>query len=149
MTDEAIPAKLAIIRDNLQKLERIPQGSYQEFSADFRNLDSALHRLQTTIQALIDLACYLVALRGLGVPRTSLDALEKLESAGALPAGAAQRFAPIVGFRNRVVHLYDQVDPQIVYSILTRNRGDLSDFGQLLASSLQSVSSATGSSNPG
>lgn len=126
MTDDAVPAKLAIIRENLEMLERIPQASWQEFDADFRNLDSAL----------IDIACYLVALRGLGVPRTSMDTLEKLEAAALLPPGAAQRFAPIVGFRNRIVHLYDRIDPQIVYAILTRNRGDLVDLARLLASTL-------------
>jgi uncharacterized protein YutE (UPF0331/DUF86 family) len=106
MTADAIPSKLAIVRENLEKLERIPQASYVEFHADFRNLDSALHRLQTTIQALIDLGCYIVALRGLGVPRSSLDAFERLEQAGLLPSGSAGRFAPMLGFRNRVVHLY-------------------------------------------
>ncbi len=136
MTDDAIPSKLATVRENLEKLERIPQTSYQEFSDDFRNLDSALHRLQTTIQALVDIACYLVALRGLGVPRTSLDALDKLEAAGLLPNGAAQRFAPIVGFRNRIVHMYDRIDPQIVYVILTQNRNDLADLAKLLSSAL-------------
>ena len=136
MTDDSVPAKLAIVRENLEKLERIPQASWQEFDADFRNLDSALHRLQTTIQALIDIACYAVALRGLGVPRTSLDALEKLEAASLLPPGSAQRFAPIVGFRNRIVHLYDRIDPQIVYAILTRNRADLAELARLLASTL-------------
>jgi uncharacterized protein YutE (UPF0331/DUF86 family) len=136
VTDDAVPTKLAIVRENLEKLERIPQASWQEFDADFRNLDSALHRLQTTIQALIDIACYVVALRGLGVPRTSMDALEKLEAAALLPSGAAQRFAPIVGFRNRIVHLYDRIDPQIVYAILTRNRGDLVDLARLLAATL-------------
>jgi uncharacterized protein YutE (UPF0331/DUF86 family) len=138
VTDDAIPTKLGIVRENLEKLERIPQGSWEEFDADFRNLDSALHRLQTTIQALIDIACYLVALRGLGVPRTSLDALEKLEAASLLPPGAALRFAPIVGFRNRIGHLYDRIDPQIVYAILTRNREDLAELARLLAGTLDS-----------
>ncbi len=136
MTEDAVPTKLAIVRENLEKLERIPQASWQEFDADFRNLDSALHRLQTTIQALIDIACYVVALRGLGVPRTSMDALEKLEAAALLPPGSAQRFSPIVGFRNRIVHLYDRIDPQIVYAILTRNRGDLVELARLLAATL-------------
>lgn len=133
MTADALVNKLALVRDNLQKLERIPQASYQEFSADFRNVDSALHRLQTTIQALIDMACYLVAVRALGVPRSSLDALEKLEQSGLLPTGAAQRFAPIIGFRNRVVHQYAAVDPQIVYRILTQDRGDLAELARLLS----------------
>jgi uncharacterized protein YutE (UPF0331/DUF86 family) len=134
VTQDALPFKLAVVRDNLEKLEQIPQGSYDEFSADFRNLDSALHRLQTSIQALIDVACYLVAALALGIPRSSLDALERLEAGGLLPQGSAQRFAPIVGFRNRIVHQYDRIDPQIVYRILTQNRSDLADLAHLLAS---------------
>jgi len=77
VTDDAVPAKLAIIRENLEMLERIPQASWQEFDADFRNLDSAL----------IDIACYLVALRGLGVPRTSMDALESWKRPRSCPRG--------------------------------------------------------------
>ena len=136
MPEAQILSELELVRSNLEKLELIPQVSYAEFAADFRNLDSALYRLQTSIQALIDLASYLVALRGLGAPRTSVDALEKLEAAGLLPPGAAQRFAPILGFRNRIVHLYDRIDPQIVYRILTENRGDLTELGRLLVSNL-------------
>lgn len=61
MTPEQVQSKLAVIRDNLEKLEQIPQSSLDDFLADFRNVDSALHRLQTGIQALIDLSSYATA----------------------------------------------------------------------------------------
>lgn len=139
MTEEGIVAKLEIVRQNLERLEQLPQASYTEFNADFRNLDSALHRLQTTIQALIDIASFLVSVRGLGIPKTSLDALEKLETAGLLPEGSASRFAPIIGFRNRVVHLYERIDPEIVYRVLVHYRADLNDLATLLVKGLQSA----------
>ena len=120
------------VRDNLEKLEQLPQGSFDEFIGDFRNVDSALHRLQTGIQALIDVASYATARRGLGTPTTSADALVKLEGAGHLPIGSAARFTPIFGFRNRVVHLYDRIDPQIVYRILTEDRPGLEELARLL-----------------
>lgn len=133
MVGDDVDAKLAVLADNLEHLAQIPQGSYEEFDADFRNLDSALHRLQTSIQVLIDIASLATARRGLGVPRSSVDALQKLEDAGAIPAGTTTRFTPIVGFRNRVVHLYDRIDPQIVYQVLTSRRDDLADLARLLA----------------
>ena len=108
------------------------QGSYEEFASDFRNLDSALHRLQTTIQALIDLASFVMAHKGLPAPRTSRDLLVELESAGHLPPGSAARFGPIFGFRNRIVHLYDRVDDAIVYRILREEQNDLKDLLDLL-----------------
>ncbi len=68
---EEIQSKLATLRDNFEKLDQIPQGSYEEFVSDFRNVDAALHRLQTNIQSLIDVGSYATAKLGLGAPSTS------------------------------------------------------------------------------
>jgi uncharacterized protein YutE (UPF0331/DUF86 family) len=136
MTQPEIPAKLALLRDNLEKLAKIPQGSFDEFDSDFRNLDSALHRLQTSIQILIDIGSLVLAERGLGAPATSRSILESLTAAGHLPAGSVERFGPIFGFRNRVVHLYDRIDPQIVFRVLTEERSDLEELAQLLVATL-------------
>jgi uncharacterized protein YutE (UPF0331/DUF86 family) len=137
MTAEEIQTKLAMLRDNLERLAQIPQATYEEFAADFRNLDSALHRLQTSIQALIDVGGFVLAERGLGAPGSSREILERLEAAGILPVGATLRFGPIFGFRNRVVHLYDRIDPEIVYRVLTSERGDLVELLRLLLDALE------------
>lgn len=134
MTFEELQARLDVLRANLAKLDRIPQASRQEFTSDFRNLEATLHLLQTSIQALIDLGGYLVAQRALQTPRTSQDIFDTLEAAGVLSPGTATRCARIVGFRNRIVHLYDRVDENRVYEILTQHRGDIADvLDQLLA----------------
>jgi uncharacterized protein YutE (UPF0331/DUF86 family) len=111
MTDN-IQDKARVVRDNLLMLDRVPHASYAEFAADFRNQQSALHLLQTAIQALIDIASKRCARLGLAPPRSSFDLIEVLESAGHLPTGSGERFAPILGFRNRIVHLYDRIDPR-------------------------------------
>lgn len=67
---------------------------------------------------------------------SSADSLVELQGAGLLPAGAAARFTPIFGFRNRVVYLYDLIDPQIVYRILTEHRSDLDELARLLVAAL-------------
>lgn len=126
-----------MLRDNLQRLEQLPQGSYAEFSADFRTIDSALHRLQTSIQALIDIGSFVLAELGLGAPSTSRAVLEMLEQEGRLPAGSTARFGPIFGFRNRVVHLYDRIDPELVYRVLVERRDDLAELADLLLAALE------------
>jgi uncharacterized protein YutE (UPF0331/DUF86 family) len=125
-------SKAQLVRSNLEKLARIPQATYAEFAADFRNTEAALHLLQTSIQALIDMGSKACAGLGLETPRTSFEVIERLEQDRRLPAGAAQRFAPIIGFRNRVVHLYDRIDPEIVHRVVTERRGDLIDLLDLL-----------------
>src|SRR5207247_2057830 len=124
--------KVMLLRDNLEKLAQIPQSTFAEFAADFRNIDSALHRLQTSIQALIDVGSFALAKLGLGAPASSREILERLEQAGRLPPGAADRFGPIFGFRNRVVHVYDRIDPKIVFQILTEERADLEELLRLM-----------------
>jgi uncharacterized protein YutE (UPF0331/DUF86 family) len=125
MTFEQIEAKLDILRANLEQLDQIPRATYEEFAADFRNVAASLYLLQTSIPALIDVGSYVVSSRGLPTPRTSHDVFERLEAAGLLPAGSAAEVAPMIGFRNRVVHLYDRVDARRVYEILTKHRSDL------------------------
>jgi len=137
VSESDVQRRLEILRVNLERLAEIPQETFEEFSADFRNLDSALHRLQTSIQALLDLGALLVSRLGLPAPSTSIDILAKLEESGHLPEGSSVRFRPIVGFRNRVVHLYDRIDERIVYRILTEERGDLAELLELLLDALE------------
>lgn len=71
MRKEDVQSKLDIIPENLEKLEILRSMSYEEFKSDFRNIDSTLHRLQTSIQALIDIGGYIIASLGLRTPSTS------------------------------------------------------------------------------
>jgi uncharacterized protein YutE (UPF0331/DUF86 family) len=137
MTSDQIQSKLDVLKANLDKLERIPRESYEAFAGDFRNVDAKLHLLQTSIQALIDIGAYLVAVEALPTPRTSHEVLERLEEGGLLPPGTAARYRPVVGFRNRVVHLYDRIDERRVYEILIQHRTDLAELLDLLLAALE------------
>jgi uncharacterized protein YutE (UPF0331/DUF86 family) len=132
VTIDELLAKAQVVRAGLAQLADIPQASFAEFDADPRNLPATLHLLQTALQALIDMGSFLGARRGLPTPRSSHDVFVKLEEGGCLPKGTADRVAPMVGFRNRVVHLYDRIDPQRVFEVLTRHRADIEDCLRLL-----------------
>ena len=132
MTYEEVLAKAQIVRQNLAELGQIPQGSLPEFTADARNLQATLHLLQTSIQALIDIGSFLCSRLGLRTPQSSHEVFVLLEEDRRLPKGTADRLLPMVGFRNRVVHLYDRIDPVRVYEVLTRSRADLADSLYLL-----------------
>lgn len=82
---------------------------------------------------------FVLARLGLGAPDTSRDIVERLERAGKLPAGSTAKYGPIFGFRNRLVHLYDRIDPKIVHRMLIENRGDLEDLARLLVTALDAA----------
>lgn len=128
MSPEQLQAKLTYLAEALAKLRQLPQSTLEEFRADPRNLDAALHRLQVAIQILIDVGSHVVARLGLGVPDSSRDLLERLERNGHLPDGSVARFGRMFAFRNRVVHLYDRVDDEHVFAIVTNDLEDLEDL---------------------
>ena len=129
MTPEQLQAKLAQLAEAIAKLRALPQSSLDEFRADDRNVDAALRRLQVAIQLLIDVGSHLVAKLGLGAPDSSRDLLERMERAGYLAAGATLRFGRIFAFRNRIVHLYDRVDDEIVFGVVRDHLADLEELG--------------------
>ena len=74
---------------------------------------------------MLDIANHLIAREGWGLPGSHREALEILLREGVLPQDKAQDFLKMASFRNRIVHLYDRVDPDEVYNILEENLGDL------------------------
>lgn len=133
MTLDQMQAKIDAAVEYLDLLRRIPQATYEEFRSDFRNVQTALHLLQTAIQALIDLGSYLISRLGLRSPASSLDILDVLHEANRIDEEERDRYRAMFSFRNRVVHLYERIDPKIVHRILTEDQGDLTRLlGRLL-----------------
>jgi uncharacterized protein YutE (UPF0331/DUF86 family) len=139
MNREEVESKADVVLQSLALLDRIGQQTYEEFCADPLRLPAALHLLQTAIQALLDLGSMAIASLGAPAPARSRDILENLETTGHIPAGSSSRFGPMVSFRNRVVHLYDRIDPRRVHRILRENRTDLRVLLELLLALLDPI----------
>lgn len=128
MRKEDVQSKLDLIPENLEKLEILRGMGYEKFVADFRNIDSALHRLQTSIQALVDMGAYIIASLGLRTPGSSGEVIDILVEHGLLNKSRRDRYISMIQFRNRIVHFYNNIDLKILYQIL---REDLIDIREL------------------
>ena len=128
MNKQDVQINFDTIDDNLDKLNTLSSLSHDEFMADFRNLDATVRRLQTSIEALVDISRYVI--RSLGLP--SADSYREvpvvLADAGYLDQTSTAIYDKIVRFRNLVVHHYYRVDPEEVYQILTENLSDLQNW---------------------
>jgi len=119
MHQRDVQAKIDVIRDNIEKLQALGGKSADEFLSDFRNLDSALHRLQTFIQALLDMGGYIIASLGLKAPETNAEIVEILCASCHLPKDKEEAYIKMSQFRNRIVHLYNHIDARAVHDILS------------------------------
>lgn len=82
----------------------------------------------TAIEAGIDVAQHLCAVRGWGPPADNGDAMRLLGAHGVLTAQHADAMRKAVGFRNVLVHEYVDVSDEIVVARL----GDLDDLDRFV-----------------
>ena len=113
------------LREYLAKLEILAQVPEQAFLQDFTKVESAKHLLQVSIECCLNLAQHIIADEGYRTPDSYYDTFVVLHEKGILPEDLMPTLRQMVRFRNRVVHLYWDVDDATVYSILQQN---LSDF---------------------
>ena len=90
------------------------------------------HTLQIAIQAAIDAAAHIVAEERLGEARTQRELFDLLARAGWLPLELLDRIRRMCGFRNILVHGYDEVDLSIVRDVLEHGLDDLLEFVRVL-----------------
>lgn len=92
------------------------------------------HLVQTCAQICIDLAQHVIAADGHRVPRDYGDAFRVLAEVGVLESRLAERMVALAGARNVIVHLYVEVDDELLAAAV-RGGGldDLSDFARAVA----------------
>jgi uncharacterized protein YutE (UPF0331/DUF86 family) len=132
MNIDDVRGKLDVLAANERQLNWLAQLPDADFTRDARNLDSALHRLQTSIQALLDIGAYVVGSLKLPTPQHSSEIITTLRDAGLIDPSAAENYIRMAAFRNRVVHLYNRIDPAFVFDILQKHLQELHQFRQTL-----------------
>lgn len=110
----------------LRELGRLPQGTFIE---DPDKIGSAKYHFIVAIEACIDICNHVIARNGYRVPEDYKDTFKVMAEVGALDAGFADDLGKMAKFRNRLVHLYWEVDDRTVYDII---RTRLDDFKKLL-----------------
>ncbi|MEG3071331.1 MAG: DUF86 domain-containing protein [Peptococcaceae bacterium] len=129
---DVLQRKILFIEKTLWKLKKTAALSHQEFMASFYFADAAKYNLQAAIEAMIDIASHIVARKRWGIPTTSGEYIKLLTEHGVFYSEQGLRFQRMVRFRNRIVHLYQEVDEEQLYQILQQDLGDFSAFIQAI-----------------
>lgn len=126
------PKTLTSILNNLRnyqaKLVILARYSREEFIQDFTKIESAKHLLQVSIECCLDMAHHIAADEGYRTPQDSYDAFIVLNEEGILPDDFMPTLRQMVSFRNRMVHLYWDMDDTTIHDILQRNLSDFETF---------------------
>jgi len=127
MTDpELVAKKLAFIETCVRELRTLARP--ERIADDLREERFVEHTLQLAIQAALDVGSHVVSDERLGEPETSRDVFRLLGKAGLVPPELSGRLERMAGFRNVVVHLYEDVDLGIVRDVVGNHLGGLIEF---------------------
>ena len=113
---------------HLEKLTTLSALAEEAFLRDFTNVESTKHLLQVSIECCLDIAHHIVADEGYRTPTDYYDTFTVLHENGILPESFMPTLRQMVSFRNRVVHLYWDVDDEMVHRILQENLGDFETY---------------------
>lgn len=125
---EIVRDRLARIRQYVGDLRAMADLSEAAFLQNRERQYAVLHALQLAIEASVKIATHICAADALGVPSSYAEAFDLLERAVIVVdsplAGGLRRIA----FRNRIEHLYGQVDLRLVYRLLHERLDDFDRY---------------------
>ena len=127
---QKVRAKIQIIEENVRRLQLLGARPHNEFVGDFVALEAAKHLLQVSVEAMLDIGAHLTARLRLKTPGEGAEVFRRLAQEGLLPAEHVPTYTRMVKFRNRLVHLYQEVDAEQVYQIV---QNELVDFRTFIA----------------
>lgn len=127
MTDaDLVAKKLAFMETCVRELRDLARPEL--IQQDLREERFVAHTLQLAIQAALDVASHIVSDERLGEPENNRRLFELLVENGWVAATLAQPLSRMVGFRNVLVHGYQDVDKAVVRDVVENHLDDLTRF---------------------
>lgn len=124
---EVILNKIESLRRCLKRI-RDEYDEKEENLFNFTKQDSIILNLQRACELCIDMGNYLIAQKRMETPRTSREVFEILKNHQIITAELSEKLQRMVGFRNIAIHNYQEMDMEILKSIINSH---LVDFEEL------------------
>ena len=132
VSKEKIFQKFSLLDDYLNILKNINQKPVNTFLKDKILLGSAKYYLQASIECCLDIANHIIASERLRAPKDYADSFKVIEEEGLVSGKLGNRLQQMAKFRNRLVHLYGDIDDANVHKYITKDVKDLVEFKSIV-----------------
>lgn len=112
----------------LERLEDLQKLTKAEFIADPHKIGSAKYNLIVAIEGAVDLCNHVISKNGFRTPEDYTDTFMVMKEKGAFDERFTSSLIQMVRFRNRLVHIYWDVDDAELYRIIQTNLQDVRQF---------------------
>ena len=129
---EKVSRKFIQLDEYLVILDEIAKVPENTFLKDKILIGSAKYYLQISIECCLDVANHIIAAERYRAPKDYADSFTVLEEKGLFQQGLGQNLRQMTKFRNRLVHLYGEIDDKFVYEFIKTDVGDIRKFRKII-----------------
>lgn len=123
-----IETKLFNIQGYFKELEDVLAYSDQEIKKDFLKIRALERILQLIVDEIIDINNHIIRYARLNIPDDFQSSFLVLAENKIFSKHFAEKIAPVVGLRNRLVHRYEKVDLDILLGSIRKNKVDFREY---------------------
>ncbi|MHC4886715.1 MAG: type VII toxin-antitoxin system HepT family RNase toxin [Planctomycetota bacterium] len=132
MDNGVVANKLESLRRCVVRIESKVPDSAEALKKDVDCQDILSINLERAVQVCVDISSHIVATTELPAPATMGEGFDQLAELGVISSELAVRMRKAVGFRNLSVHAYDEIDWEIVFSIVTKHLSDFTAYARAI-----------------
>lgn len=121
---EKLERFISMIKDNNIKIKEIVTLGKDKFIEDYKNYNTVLRLLQISIEAMIDIGHHIISQKSMGLPKDYVDIFSILKKNNIIDQLEYEKFSNMAKFRNRIVHIYWDVNLEEIYEIIQDNLDD-------------------------
>ncbi len=121
-----IEKKLRLLEQKLIEIHDWKINSYSEFKDSSLKINAVERALTVCVEIMIDVSERILALKQIPPKNTSIENFKELERLKIIQS--SEKYADMIRFRNFVVHRYENIDTQILFTIITKRLDDFSAF---------------------
>jgi uncharacterized protein YutE (UPF0331/DUF86 family) len=134
MDEQLVAQKLESLRRCIQRVESKLPDNVETLLTDLDAQDIVSLNLTRAVQMSVDIAAHWLAGHSESTaPKTMGQAFDALANSGVIEHELAVRMRKSVGFRNVMVHNYDDVNWEIVFAICQYHLGDFRAFAKVFS----------------
>lgn len=115
-----IAKKLSLLDRNIGLLKKYQKVSRKRFIEDLTLNGAALHYLVESIEIIIDIGNHILSEEFAVTAENYADVIQQLGRAGVIPKKFADENEEMAKFRNKIIHIYAEINMKEVYEHLQK-----------------------------
>jgi uncharacterized protein YutE (UPF0331/DUF86 family) len=129
---EVIESRLHRLSNYLKILNDLRTIQVKEFISDPKIYGSAERFLHLSIECTLDIGNYIISLKQFRCPKDYREIFTILGKQKILPKELVNELEKMAQFRNRLVHVYWDLDHKFVHKILQTSLNDFNEFAKYI-----------------